>query len=319
MSEELLQRGLDRKNPTAKIGKWDYFNIGATSLKALKAANIIRNVDYGEVELKKVDALIVHQKNVIAVIEFKHPKEFKTKAQKNKAIQQEIEVARKLGAKIVIATDTVDTIWVNALTGEQIIDEDGLIITKQFNLSDENLPSLIEQINVSISEKNNQILPPELVDPTGLARSIWQDIWSVSGATPENCLYTFVELFIFKYLSDLGILKSTDSFGFLMGMYEDDRTDKEVLEYYAGTIRIKIKKLFPENQIDKTTIINGTIFVSKDQQAVEGYSTVFRKVLEKFKKHKSLEHIDYDFKSKLFESFLKESISKKTGGSSSPP
>ena len=314
MSEELLQRGLDRKNPTAKIGKWDYFNIGATSLKALKAANIIRNVDYGEVELKKVDALIVHQKNVIAVIEFKHPKEFKTKAQKNKAIQQEIEVARKLGAKIVIATDTVDTIWVNALTGEQIIDEDGLIITKQFNLSDENLPSLIEQINVSISEKNNQILPPELVDPTGLARSIWQDIWSVSGATPENCLYTFVELFIFKYLSDLGILKSTDSFGFLMGMYEDDRTDKEVLEYYAGTIRIKIKKLFPENQIDKTTIINGTIFVSKDQQAVEGYSTVFRKVLEKFKKHKSLEHIDYDFKSKLFESFLKESISKKNWG-----
>lgn len=314
MSEEMLQRGLARNNPTSKIGKWDYFNIGATSLKALKAAGIIRNVDYGNFELKKVDALIVNKKDVVAVIEFKQPKEFKTTAQKNKAIQQEIEVARKLGAKIIVATDTVDTLWVNALTGESIVDEDGKSLKTQFNSSDENLSTLIEKINASISEKNNQILPPELVDPTGLARSIWQDIWSVSGATPENCLYTFVELFIFKYLSDLGILKSTDSFGFLMSMYDDDRTDKEVLEYYAGTIRFKIKKLFPENPTDKTTIINGTIFVSKDQQAVEGYSTVFRKVLEKFKKHKSLEHIDYDFKSKLFESFLKESISKKNWG-----
>ena len=93
MSEELLQRGLDRKNPTAKIGKWDYFNIGATSLRALKAANIIRNVDYGTLEAKKVDALIVNQKDVVAIIEFKQPKDFKTAAQKKKAIQQEIEVA----------------------------------------------------------------------------------------------------------------------------------------------------------------------------------------------------------------------------------
>ena len=65
MSEELLQRGLDRKTPTAKIGKWDYYNIGATTLKALKGANIIRNIDYGNLENKKVDALIVNKKDVI--------------------------------------------------------------------------------------------------------------------------------------------------------------------------------------------------------------------------------------------------------------
>jgi len=74
MSEELLQRGLDRKTPTSKIGKWDYYNIGETTLKSLKAANIIRNVDYGSVESKKLDAIIVNKKDVIAVIEFKQPK-----------------------------------------------------------------------------------------------------------------------------------------------------------------------------------------------------------------------------------------------------
>ncbi len=313
MSEELLQRGLDKNNPTSKIGKWDYYNIGATSLKALKGANIIRNINYGKQELKKVDAIIVNRKNVIAIIEFKQPKEFKTKAQKNKAIKQEIEVARKLGSKIIIATDTVNTLWVNALTGKDICDEDGNIIKEPFDASSEKIESLIEKINYSINEKNNQILPKKLVNPTDLARSIWQDVWSVSGATPENCLYTFVELFIFKYLSDLEILKDIDSFHFLMDL-EGKRTEDEILQYYADNIRKKIKELFPANLTDNTTIINGTIFVSKDQKAVAGYSTVFMKVLKKFKAYGQLENIDYDFKSQLFESFLKESISKKNWG-----
>lgn len=145
-----------------------------------------------------------------------------------------------------------------------------------------------------------------------MAKQIWQDIWSVSGATPENCLYTFVELFIFKYLSDLGVLQGMFSFNTLYDSFNGN-TEDEVLETYASSIRPKIKKLFPEGT-DKTTIINGTIFVSKDQNAVKGYSTVFKKVLTKFKDYGKLEHIDYDFKSQLFESFLKESISKKNWG-----
>lgn len=313
MSEELIQRGLDKKNPTSKIGKWNYYSIGATTLKALKIANIIRNVDYGSLESKKVDGIIINNKDVIAVVEFKQPKEFKTASQKDKAIAQEIEVAKILGCKIIIATDTIDTVWVNAFTGMRICDEAGSEIKSAFNPSDEHLASLIEKINYSINEKNNNILPKQLVNPTDLAKSIWQDIWSVSGATPENCLYTFVELFIFKYLSDLGILKNRHSFEFLMSMQTTDSAD-EILQYYADEIRKKIKELFPYNPLDNTTIINGTIFVSKDQKSVSGYSTVFIKVLKKFADYGRLEHIDYDFKSQLFESFLKESISKKNWG-----
>ena len=152
-----------------------------------------------------------------------------------------------------------------------------------------------------------------MVNPTDLAKQIWQDIWSVSGATPENCLYTFVELFIYKYLSDLGVLRGVFNFNTLWDSYESN-TEGEVLETYASSVRPKITDLFPENPIDKTTIINGTIFVSKDQKAVEGYSAVFKKILGKFQNYGKLEYIDYDFKSQLFESFLKESISKKNWG-----
>ncbi len=85
MSEELLQRDLVRS--PAKIGKWDFYNIGATTLKSLKAHNKIRDIDYGILERKKPDALIIQRKQVIAVIEYKTPKEFRTEAQKNKAIK----------------------------------------------------------------------------------------------------------------------------------------------------------------------------------------------------------------------------------------
>lgn len=311
MSEELIQKDLI-KNP-AKIGKWDFYNIGATTIKQLKENGIIRNVDYGKEEKKKVDALIVQKKNVIAVIEYKKPSEFNTKAKKQKAIKQELTVAQKLKANILIATDSKESIWINVATGNEIKDENGKSLKYNFDFNDERLPELIEKIINSINEKNDQIKPKNLVNPTDLAKQIWQDIWSVSGATPENCLYTFVELFIFKYLSDLGVLKGLHNFDNLLKMYETN-TEDEVLQYYADTIRKKIKELFPKNDIDNTTIINGTIFVSKDQRAVDGYSTVFKKVLLKFKNYGKLEHIDYDFKSQLFESFLKESISKKNWG-----
>lgn len=317
MSEELLQRGLNKKSE--KIGKWDFYNIGATTIKALKENNIIRNIDYGKViERKKVDGIIIHQKNVIAIIENKTPKGFNTRAKQNQAIEQELTVAKKLDCPILIATDTQQTIWINVKTGKKILNEDKSEVVDNWNPSDvttdSNLVKLIEKIIISIDENNNQIIPLKFVNPTDLAKQIWQDIWSVSGATPENCLYTFVELFIFKYLSDLGVLKNRYSFNSLMQMYGENNTNNEVLQYYADNIRKNIKDLFPHNNDDGTTIINGTIFVSKDQKSVAGYSTVFKKVLTKFNDYGKLENINYDFKSQLFESFLKESISKKNWG-----
>lgn len=311
MSEELLQRNL-LDNPE-KIGKWDFYNIGNTTVKALKEHGIIRNVDYGSLERKKVDGILVQRKNVIAIIEYKKPSEFKSLKQKDKAIKQELDVAKILKSKIYIVTDTKEAIWINPLTGNKIKSENKKDIIDLFDKNNDKLPDLIEKIINSINERNDCIKPKKMVNPKDLAKQIWQDVWSVSGATPENCLYTFVELFIFKYLSDLGILKGSYSFNTLMKSYETD-TPEEVLENYAKIIRPKIKEYFPHSEIDKTTIINGTIFVSKDQKAVAGYSTVFKKVLKKFQDYGKLEHIDYDFKSQLFESFLKESISKKNWG-----
>lgn len=314
MSEELLQRGLHLS--PEKIGELSFYNIGSTALKALKNYKIIPNKDYKEFESRKPDGLIVDKKSVIAVIENKNISKFKTLKDKQKAIEQGLEVAKVLGAKIVIATDSVNTSWINALNGEEILDEKSRNIETVFDPKSPDIAKLIERMVDCVRVDNSQLIEPRLKDPTKLAKSVWQDLWSVSGATPENCLYTFVELFIFKYLSDLGVLKGRLSYQFLMGQFQEE-TEEEVLTYYADTIRKRVKDLFPAGK-DGTTIINGTIFVSKDDVAVKGYGTVFKKILVKFGDELEgggeLTNIDKDFKSKLFETFLKESISKKNLG-----
>lgn len=250
---------------------------------------------------------------MIAAIEYKQPKELRTDKQVEAAIAQELGTAQILQAKIYIVTDGKKSYWINPASGNEILQEDGSKITLNFDKKSTECITLINKIRASINATNDQIKAAATVDPLPLAEKVWQDLWAVSGATPENCLYTFVEIFIFKYLSDLGVLRGMYSFYDLLGKYAGNN-DNEVLEYYASVIRVKIKELFPGNPKDKTTIINGTIFVSKDDKAVSGYATVFRRILNRFNEFGTLENIDYDFKSKLFETFLKESISKKNWG-----
>lgn len=323
MSEELNQR--DLINNPEKIGKYDFRNIGSTSLLQLKKAGIIHGKDYKGFEKRKPDAIISipdvvksKVKTTLGIVENKSTSQFKTKKQKESALQQGLEVAQILEAKFVVITDTIDTIWANAKNGELILDEKGREIKTPFDPKNPDLEKLIEKIVESVGENNSQLIEPRLKDPTKLAKSIWQDLWMAAGATPENCLYSFVELFIFKYLSDLNVLPNHLSYDNLMNIYKSNDNAEETLNYYAGTIRKEIKKLFKASDKDNTTIINGTIFVSKDEEAVKGYGTVFIKILKKFGDEKEgggeLKNIDRDFKSKLFETFLKESISKKNWG-----
>lgn len=311
MSEELIQKNL--VEAPEKMGDWNFYNIGATTLKALKGAKIIPDRDYDEYETKKPDALIVKKPLVIAAIEYKVPAQLRTDKQIEKAIEQELGTAQVLQAKVYIITDGKKSIWVNPANGHEILQEDGSKITLNFDKNSAECIVLINKIRASINATNDTIKAAASVDPLPLAEKVWQDLWAVSGATPENCLYTFVEIFIFKYLSDLGVLKGMYSFYDLLSKYSGNN-ENEVLEFYASTIRVKIKELFPGNPKDKTTIINGTIFVSKDDKAVSGYATVLHKILKRFNDFGTLENIDYDFKSKLFETFLKESISKKNWG-----
>lgn len=116
LSEELIQRNLIEA--PEKMGDWNFYNIGATTLKALKGAKIIPDKDYEAYEVKKPDALIVKKPIIIAAIEYKTPQELRTEKQIAKAIAQEIGTAQILQAKVYVVTDGKKTFWINPATGQ---------------------------------------------------------------------------------------------------------------------------------------------------------------------------------------------------------
>lgn len=118
MSEELLQ------TLPQKVGKYTYYRLGNTTLDQLKNNGIIPRKDYDTLKKKKPDGLMIYQGRIRAVVEYKQPKDLKTENDLQKAIAQEIAVAKAL-CKILIITDGSKSFWVNALNGELIKDAKG--------------------------------------------------------------------------------------------------------------------------------------------------------------------------------------------------
>ena len=343
MSEDIIQKGYEKHG--LKIGKYQFYNLGATTISNLKKYKIISNRDYKEYENKKPDALLVDRRkkskpSVIAVIEHKSPDEFKTKKQQKKAAEQCNNYAQVLNVKIGITTDKTKFIWfnpnhknsekeyfddcskinrsysiikqendddfTNSFDIDQKIDENE--ITKLNIKTRESVESL-EKILESVSKTNSKLQQAVIRDPTPLAKQIWQDVWSVTGKDPEKCLYTFVELFIFKYLSDLEILNE-DKYGNKVNFdYIYSLNKKQAFQNYSKNTRNHLKEMFEEGD-DHTSIINGTILNSE----VEEHAIVFHKILKKFRNFGIIRNIDPSFKSKVFEEFMKESISTKNWG-----
>lgn len=307
MSEELLQIN------EQKIGKYSYYKIGATTLNQLQKNGLISKGDYGKLSAKKPDGLINLNNKTIAVVEYKTPKELSSDTQIKKAIAQEIEVAKKL-CKILIVTDGSKTFWINALNGEFIINEHDEKLNIIFDIKNvitniDEIEFILEHIDGSITATNSKLQGHRLLDLSPLAKSMWQTIWAATGKSPVKCLYNVVELFIFKFLSDLEILDKRHNFDVVYDISKEN--NEEALKYYATLVRHKIVDLFPKGD-DGTTIINGTIFVDEKGNANLSQAILFSRSLIHLKnygeKFGSLVKIDKQFKTKLYETFLNQEV-----------
>ena len=310
MSEELLQT---RAYP---IGRYLYYILGASTLRQLKSARIINGSIPIGLLAKKPDGLITLGKGAVkACIEYKTPKELATSRKVTAAIEQERPPARFL-CNILIVTDGTKTFWINPHTGNRIISERNLptfdakaLVTGAATIEElRQIEQTIDEADHSLSPTNDRISSPELLDPSQLARTIWQKIWINTGKEPEKCLYNVVELFVFKFLSDLGVLEPHNNF---TQVYElsKDASREAALTNYAQLSRKAIHQLFPEGP-DNTTIINGTIFVNEKGAPNLSQARLFCEVLEDLqnfdRQHGSFRYIQREFKTRLYESFLRE-------------
>lgn len=344
MSEELTQTG--QSSHGLLVDGFEYYNVRSSTLNQLMNAGAIPRRDYGAYGTRKPDALLVDKRGkrsvkVKVVAEYKDQGEFRTEKERRGAVEECNDLAQELGADIGIATDGRRFVWFNPRNPDPkneykdrttgsirsysiICDESSNPYIKEFaidqKMDEKDVTKLnpktrltlegIRTVSSSISPVNSQILRDVAVDPTTLATQIWQDVWSVTGAKPEPCLYTFVELFIFKYLSDLGILSKDTSGNDLSFEGVFGRGEDSAFRYYADTVRPYLKVMFPPSTEDGTTIINGTVL----NKNVPEHRLVFYKILKKFKSFGPLKTIDPNFKSRVFEEFMKETISKKNWG-----
>ena len=326
MSEQTIQNDLF-SNTVTILDKYECLSLGATTIGDLIAGKrIVCNKIKTSVKNKgkKPDVLIIDSsRKVVAYIECKKPEEFNTEKKIETAINQEINVAKELGIKIFVATDGSKFVWINALTSQPILDEHGKEITAEIKPKNEErkIATLIERLSIDLSNSNNQLQQIKYSDPTNLAKKIGGLLKNIKFTTPKDSLYTFVELFLFKYLSDINILATTENFDYIWNLY-NDRSEAEVLYRYIHEPREKISKLFPEAP-DKTSVINGFVFhAEKDSDgnyiSNNADATTFHETMKLFKEYEDSEgkfvNINRDFKSKLFETFTKQERIKENAG-----
>ena len=335
MSEELIKRNLEKNG--IFVGDYEYYNTHDTTVKQYKQAGAIKKVDYGEYEKRRSDGLLIDRidkdnTKVIAILEWKTPKDFQTDKQKKEAVEQCNDLCQILGAKIGIITDGIVTYWINPnhpdkdnnyedRTTKQkrsfsyILNDDKQKLQKKFFIKEKNQKKInkldedtketyqiIRRILLEINDKNSILKATEETDPTPLARSVWQSIYVSTHDNTTACLYNVVEIFIFKFLSDLGVLEKDESFYHLIKMYKEGYDNEKVLNHYVSICRKRILGLFDKGE-DGTTIINGTIFVTKDDKPVFTQATLFKETIKKYEKFGNLKNIKKEFKTKLFETF----------------
>ncbi len=320
MSEDLVQQS------AVPFGRYAYLRLGATTLSQLSKSKLIKGTIAAVDSRRKPDGLVLLPKGgVKAIIEVKTPAELAA-AKVPQVIVDYSPIARAVsGCNLLILTDGKKSIWVNPHT-ENIIQYQGGDLRVLFDpkkvgnheLSDEDqikLIDLIDLVDQTISPTNDDLHEAPIIDPTPLANKVWQKIWVTTGKEPEKCLYNVVEVFVFKFLSDIGVLTGPHSFSHTIRqvVYGND----QVLTHYANIVRPKIRELFPKGK-DGTTIINGTIFVNEKGEANKSMSSLFVQVLEDFQDfdnaNGSMKNIDRQFKTRLYESFLRQSAGIKALG-----
>lgn len=328
MSEQTIQDSL-YSNPVTILDKYTCLSLGATTINDLIKTKQLQDIRISKKFGKKPDVLIINKnKEVVIFAEFKKPEEFDTDVKIRKAIDQEIDIAKAVNAQIYVVSDGNLFYWLNPKTGNFIVDENGNKITREIKpkLENKRLAEFIDLVALSISENNDTILKLEDIDPTDLAKKIARILKRMTFASSKMSLYTFVEVFLFKYLSDINVLKDQNSFNYIYKMYsekeETRKTNADILGAYLEGPREQMKLLFPDGK-DGTSIVNGRIFhVNKgiDGHYVEedSHAICFKNIMDEFadyeKKNGKFINISKDFKSKLFETFMKNSDEKSEMG-----
>lgn len=334
-NEELNQRGylLTGSLKGRTFGRFEYFDLGSTRLDALVQSGLdfalptehrfspsVYKAPATPAALKPDDIVADRASGAlcpVAVIEHKGPREWAGRNADKKILsaqEQAVMSAVAMGAPIAVATDSSRTYYVDV---DASVDRGEVVLLSENRTPN---PGVLDAVLAGPGAAPK--------DPTPLAEQVWQLIWHATKAEPKECLLTFVEMFVLKFLTDnlpSQVLPTNKNFYYLVGDPAAFKAANGVteVEYYVNQIRPEIKRIFPDNTIcddpevanllglgsvvSKTSVINGFVFLQSSQQSPESYNMTFRSVIEAFNNFGALVSIDPEFKLRLYETFLRRS------------
>lgn len=311
-AEELQQRY--PMNVGVKAGNYEIFETQLTTLNQFASHGIIPKISYGKFKTQKCDAIVIERApihRVVAIGETKPPGFLKKSNWASLA--KDLLETKMLPTKAHIGylTDGVSTYWITGgiQQATEVSRADKKPMPTKIDFSDSAFLADFEYIVTNLDPATGVVISPKAVNPEALAKEIWQTVWRLQADRPEDCLATFVEVFIFKFLDDLQLLKTAGGLDVSFQNLIDNVPADQSFVYYEKHIRPHIKTLFP-NGPDGYSIINGIVI----QAANRDHNLIFHEILKKFRRFGSLRNTSPEFKSRLYESFLQESKTTTTFG-----
>jgi len=331
-NEELNQRGYlaSGRIKGNKFGDYEELNIGATSIRELKAVGvditIPSSINFPFALYKalktpgsaKPDRVFLRRQDgqlkPVATAEHKAPTKLRSPNELQKAAEQGLFAAVAIGAPVAVTSNGQSWLYIdveNSLKQKKIVYHSD---KRDFG------PGVLSNLLAGDAGVSK--------DPAPLAEKVWQSIWHATKEEPKQCLLTFVEIFVLKFLSDNLPLKTLPESYRFYGLLEDaknfqDKHGITAIEYYVSKIRPFIKSLFPDNTVaadpqiaeifglqtivSKTSIINGFAFLRSSTVTLAGFNRTFLDILNEFQDFGPLTTIDPEFKLRLYETFLKRS------------
>lgn len=275
-----------------KVGDFELFSTQLTTINQYVEHGLLPNKEYKNGK-RKFDKLIVRRGEVPEPLVIGDDKASGTLTAKN--WQSHADKLHKIflkptGALLGYISDTKTTYWVNGQADDlQIVErEDGKPMPQILNYDDESVITEIVYVINNFDVRTGKVLSNKKVNPTALSASVWQTIWRLKADRPEDCLATFVELFIYKFLNDLGLMRKDSkgrevSLDYLLKLNRD-----EVLKEYFDVVRPYIKELFPAGS-DGYSIINGIVLQKQNRD----HNIIFHELLKKFVRFGSLKNGEF--------------------------
>ena len=333
-NEELVQRGCIDEHGRLRgkrFGDFEELDLGNTKVRELKSVGVDfvipssisfsfksnykvpkkpENAMPDRVFLRRVGGSL----RPVAIAETKRVTMHTTAAHQLRAAEQAVFAGAALGVEIAVTWDGARSIYIS--------------VPK--SLATNTIVHLPEQRDFSPSVLTNLLAGDVNVekDPASLAETVWQMIWHATKEEPKQCLLTFVEIFMLKFLSDnlqTKDLPSNYRFDMLLSDPKDffDAHGMTAIEYYVNNIRKHIKSIFPETTIvtngeiadvfglslivSKASVINGFAFLRSSSMSLAAFNRIFLDILGEFQRFGPLTAIDPEFKLRLYETFLRQS------------